>query len=344
MSKLRAAVIGVGHLGKEHARVYAGMPNVELVAVVDTNKVQGETVSKDCNTRFFADYKEVMDSVDAVSIAVPTRLHCQIAKDFLSRDIHVLVEKPMSSTLAEAKELVEISKRCKAVLQVGYIERFNPAIVAIKKHDITPRFIECHRLRPFTFRSADIGAVFDLMVHDIDIIMHLAKSKVKKIDAFGMNMISQKEDIANARILFENGCVANITASRVALAPMRKIRLFSEDTYISLDFQKREALKFKKSPHLTLEALNVKETDIATIADLKNFDFGDLLQIEKLAMDNYEPLQKELESFVECIQNGKKPLVTGEDGMATLEVATYITNEIAKTLKAARIQSTREKK
>jgi predicted dehydrogenase len=336
MSKLRVAVIGVGHLGKEHARVYAGMSDVELVAVVDTNKTQRETISKVCNTRFFGDYKEVMDNVDAVSIAVPTRLHYQIAKDFLATDIHVLVEKPMSSTLAEARELVEISKGRKAVFQVGYIERFNPAIMAIHKHPIKPRFIECHRLRPFTFRSADIGAVFDLMVHDIDIIMHLADSKVKKIDAFGMNMISEKEDIANARILFENGCIANLTASRVALAPMRKIRIFSEDTYISLDFQKREALKFKKSPNLTIESLNIKEKDVSSIADLKNFDFGDLLQIERLPMDNYEPLQKELESFVECIQNGKKPLVSGEDGMATLEVATYITNEIEKTLNAVR--------
>lgn len=336
MKNLRVAVIGVGHLGKEHARVYAGMPDVELVAVVDTNKVQGETIAKNCNTRFFTDYKEVMGSVDAVSIAVPTRLHCQIAKDFLARDIHVLVEKPMSSTLTEAKELVEVSKRSKAVFQVGYIERFNPAIMAIQKYPIIPRFIECHRLRPFTFRSADIGAVFDLMVHDIDIIMHLANSKIKKIDAFGINMISQKEDIANARILFENGCVANITASRVALAPMRKIRLFSEDAYISLDFQKREALIFRKSPHLTLDSLNIKETDVASIADLKNFDFGDLLHMERLTMDNYEPLQKELESFVDCIQNGKKPLVSGEDGIATLEVATWITNEIDRTLKTVR--------
>jgi predicted dehydrogenase len=275
---------------------------------------------------------------------VPTRLHCQIAKDFLIRDIHVLVEKPMSSTLAEAKELVEISKRCKAILQVGYIERFNPTIMAIQKHPITPRFIECHRLRPFTFRSADIGAVFDLMVHDIDIILHLANSKVKKIDAFGINMISQKEDIANARILFENGCVANITASRMALTPMRKIRIFSEDTYISLDFQKREALIFRKSPHLTIESLNIKETDVSSIADLKNFDFGDLLHMEKLAMDNYEPLQRELESFVDCIQNDKKPLVSGEDGITTLEVATCITNEIDKTLKTVRTQPRREKK
>lgn len=336
MNKLRVAVIGVGHLGKQHARVYAGLPGVDLVAVVDTNKAQGETISRDYHTRFFTDYRDVFDSVDAVSVATPTRLHCQIAKDFLNRDIHVLVEKPMSSTLAEARELVETSKHHKAVLQVGYIERFNPAVMAIQKYPITPRFIECHRLRPFTFRSADIGAVFDLMVHDIDIILHLAKSKVKKIDAFGINMISEKEDIANARILFENGCVANITASRVALAPMRKIRFFTENTYISLDFQKREALIFKKSPHLTLESLNVKGTDALTIADLKNYDFGNLLHIEKLAMDDHEPLQKELESFVECIQNGKKPLVSGEEGMTTLEVATYITDEINKALKAVR--------
>lgn len=246
-----------------------------------------------------------------------------------------MIEKPMTGTVLEARELIGISKANRLVLQVGYIERFNPAIAAIKKLSINPRFIECHRLSPFTFRSADIGVVLDLMIHDLDIILHITGSKVKKFDAVGVNVISDKEDIANVRIQFQNGCVANVTASRVSLASMRKMRLFSQDSYISIDYQKKDALIYKKSPELTLKALNISEMDVSTIADLKSYVFGDLLKVEHIKMDDYEPLKKELESFVNCIVEHKEPVVSGEEGLKAIEVANDILCEIEKNLKLA---------
>ncbi|CAG0943252.1 scyllo-inositol 2-dehydrogenase (NAD(+)) [Candidatus Brocadiaceae bacterium] len=335
MSNLKVAVIGVGHLGKEHARVYAELPGVELVGVVDIQRQQAEKISQQYNTQCFSNYKEVIDKVEAVSIAVPTKSHYLIAKEFLQCGVHVMIEKPMTGTVSEARELIDISKTKKAVLQAGYIERFNPAIDAIKKLSINPRFIECHRLSPFTFRSADIGVVLDLMIHDIDIILHITGSKVKKFDAVGVNVISDKEDIANVRIQFQNGCVANLTASRVSITSMRKMRLFSEDSYISIDYQKRDALIYKKSPSLTLKALNITEMDVSTIADLKSYVFGDLLKVEHITMDNCEPLKKELESFVDCIVKHKNPVVSGEEGLKAIEVANDILYEIEKNLKFA---------
>ena len=335
MSRLKVAVIGVGHLGKEHARVYAELPGVELVGVVDIQRKQAEKIAQQYNTQYFLNHKEVIDKVAAVSIAVPTKAHYGIAKDFLQHGVHVMIEKPMTGTVSEARELIAISKAKGVVLQVGYIERFNPAIDAIKKLSINPRFIECHRLSPFTFRSADIGVVLDLMIHDIDIILHITGSKVKKFDAVGVNVISDKEDIANVRIQFQNGCVANVTASRVSITSMRKMRLFSENSYISIDYQKKDALIYKKSPKLTLKALNISEMDVSTIADLKSYVFGDLLKIEHIKMDNCEPLKKELESFVDCIVEHKEPVVSGEEGLKAIEVANDILCEIEKNLKLA---------
>ncbi|MDN3510263.1 MAG: Gfo/Idh/MocA family oxidoreductase [Candidatus Jettenia sp.] len=339
MRRLKVAVVGVGHLGKEHARVCAELPGVELVGVVDIHTGQAEKIAQLHNTCYFTNYKDIIGKVSAVSIAVPTKSHYAIAKEFLQNGIHVMIEKPMTGTIPEAKELIHISKVKGVILQAGYIERFNPAIAAIKKFSINPKFIECHRLSPFTFRSADIGVVLDLMIHDIDIILHITGSKVKKFDAVGVNVISDKEDIANVRLQFENGCVANITASRVSLTPMRKMRLFSEDSYISVDYQKKDALLYKKSPKLTLKALNVSEMDVSTIADLKSYVFGDLLKIEHIKMDDYEPLKKELESFVNCILEHKEPLVSGEEGLKAIEVANDIVCEIERNLKLAHMPS-----
>ena len=344
MQRLKVAVVGVGHLGKEHARVYAELPGVELYGVVDIQSKQAEKIAQQYNTRYFTNYKEVIDKVAAVSIAVPTKSHYAIAKEFLQQGVHVMIEKPMTGTVSEARELIGISKAKKIVLQAGYIERFNPTIVAIKKLSINPKFIECHRLSPFTFRSADIGVVLDLMIHDIDIILHITGSKVKKFDAVGVNVISDKEDIANVRIQFENGCVANITASRVSLTPMRKMRLFSEDSYISIDYHKKEALIYKKSPELTLKSLNISEMDVSTIADLRSYVFGDLLKIEHIKMDDYEPLKKELESFVDCVVKHKEPVVSGEEGLKAIEVANDILCEIKKNLKLSHIPGMEDKK
>ena len=335
--KLKIAVIGVGHLGKEHARIYSDMPDVSLAGIVDINKERGEAAAQRYSTKYYSSYKDILGKVDAVSVVVPTKSHYEIAKELLKNGIPVLVEKPMTGTVSEAEELIRLSKSNNTVLQPGYVERFNPAIQAIQKLDVSLKFIECHRLSPFTFRSADISVVFDLMIHDIDIILYLSKSKVKKIDAVGVNVISDKEDIANARIQFENGCVANITASRVSFEPMRKIRLFSEDSYISLDYQKQEAMIYKKSPKLTLKSINVEDKDVSTIKDLKSFVFGDLLKIERIKMDNQEPLKKEIESFVNCIKNGENPVVSGEEGLTAIKTASIIKDEIEKNLELASV-------
>lgn len=337
LEKLKIVVIGVGHLGKEHARIYSEIPDVDLVGVVDINKDAGEEVARRCNTKYYSSFKEISSKVDAASVVVPTKSHYEITRELLREGIHVLVEKPMTGTVTEAEELIKLTRNNSTILQPGYIERFNPAIEAIRKLDVSLKFIECHRLSPFTFRSADIGVVLDLMIHDIDIILYLSKSKVKKIDAVGVNVISDKEDIANARIQFENGCVANITASRVSFEPMRKIRLFSENSYISLDYHKQEAIIYKKSPKLTLNSLDTENTDVSTIKDLKNYVFGDLLKIERIKMNNQEPLRKELESFIYCVKNNKQPVVSGEEGIMAIKTATVIKEEIAKNLKLANI-------
>lgn len=337
MGKLKIAVIGAGHLGKEHARIYSEIPEVNLVGIVDINKDTGEAVARRCNTKYYSSFKEILNKVNAASVVVPTRFHYEITRELLKNGIHVLVEKPMTGTVSEAEDLIKLSKETSTILQPGYIERFNPAIEAIRKLDVSLKFIECHRLSPFTFRSADIGVVLDLMIHDIDIILDLSKSKVKKIDAVGVSVISDKEDIANARIQFENGCVANITASRVSFEPMRKIRLFSENSYISLDYHKQEAIIYKKSPELTPKSIITENTDVSTIKDLKNFVFGDLLKIERIKMNNQEPLRKELESFISCVNNGKQPVVSGEDGINAIKVATIIKEEINKNLRLANV-------
>jgi predicted dehydrogenase len=337
LEKLKIAVIGTGHLGKEHARIYSEIPEVNLVGIVDIDKNTGETVAQRCNTKYYSSFKDILNKVDAASVVVPTKSHYEIAKELLKNSIHVLVEKPMTGTVSEAEDLIKLSKETSTILQPGYIERFNPAIEAIQKLDISVKFIECHRLSPFTFRSADIGVVLDLMIHDIDIILDLSKSKVKKIDAVGVSVISDKEDIANARIQFENGCVANITASRVSFEPMRKIRLFSENSYISLDYHKQEAIIYRKSPELTPKSIITENTDVSTIKDLKSFVFGDLLKIERIKMNNQEPLRKELESFVNCINNGEQPVVSGEEGIKAIKAATIINEEINKNLKLANV-------
>lgn len=332
-NRIKVAVIGVGHLGKEHARVYSQLPDVELVGVVDTNRGRGEQVANRLNVRFFPDAEEVADKVSAVSIAVPTSAHYSVASSFLKRGIPVMLEKPLGLNLEEAEDLVQLSSINNVILQIGHVERFNPALQAIESYPMIPRFIECHRLSAFNFRTRDIGVVLDLMIHDIDIILHLARSPVRKVEAVGTRIISSKEDIANARIVFENGCVANITASRVSFKPMRKIRLFSEDTYISLDYEKQEAIIYKKSPKLTLESINPERLGIKNLADLKSFNFGDLLEIKHITMNNQEPLKRELESFVECVRENKKPTVSGEEGLRALRVATEILEDIEENLK-----------
>jgi len=302
MNKLRVAVIGVGHLGSIHAKIYKEIENCELVAVSDTDKKRLEEISGQLGVKAVADYRQLPGIVDAVSIAVPTKLHYEVARYFLEQKIHTLVEKPFTPSLEEADALIELAGKNKLILQVGHIERFNSAFSATLKLIKNPKFIECHRLSPFPNRSLDVGAVLDIMIHDIDIVLGLVASKVEKVESVGVNVLTPLEDIANARITFENGCVANLTASRVSDEVMRKIRIFQEDTYISLDYKDAKASVYRK------EGFKISKTD---------------LPIEK-----EQPLQKELASFVDCVINKKEPLVSGTVARLALKLALEIQNQI----------------
>lgn len=302
MNKIRIGVVGVGHLGSRHAQIYKQLENCALVGVCDIDKGRVAEISQGLNVPGYTDYKELLDKVDAVSIATPTKLHYKIAGEFLKHNIHALVEKPFTTNLKEADSLITIAKKNKLILAVGHIERFNSAFGATLKLIQEPKFIECHRLSPFPYRSLDIGVVLDLMIHDIDIILGLVDSGVKKVEAVGVAVLTPLEDIANARITFKNGCVANLTASRVSDEVMRKIRIFQKNTYISLDYKDAKASVYKKS------GLAITKVD---------------LPIEK-----EEPLKKELESFIDAIITHKAPLVSGEVAREALAVALEIQKQI----------------
>jgi predicted dehydrogenase len=302
MDKLRVAVIGVGHLGSIHAKIYKEIPNCSLVAVCDTDKARLDSVAQSLGVPGYRDYREIFGKVDAVSIATPTKLHYVVASDVLSHGLHALVEKPFTPTLEEADSLIKIAKDNNLILQVGHIERFNSAFSATQKIIKDPKFIECHRLSPFPNRSLDIGAVLDIMIHDIDIILGLVSSPVDHIESVGINVLTRFEDIANARITFKNGCVANLTASRISDETMRKIRIFQENTYISLDYKNAEAWVYRKG----------------------------LLKISKenLPIEKEQPLQKELQAFVNCVINKEEPVVSGVVARQALEVALEIQDQI----------------
>ena len=328
--KLRAAVVGVGHLGKEHARIYDSLGDIDLVAIVDIDKKKVADYAKKYGCDGYTDCNQLYGRIDLASVVVPTMYHCEITKFLLSNAVNVLVEKPMAGSLDEAKKMVEAAKTSGKILQVGHIERFNPVIAALEEMHIVPKFIECHRLSPFTFRSADIGVVFDLMIHDLDIILHLADSPVKRLEACGVSVIAEHEDIANARIVFKNGCVANITSSRVSFQRMRKIRIFSQDAYISLDYGDKKGAIYRKSPRLTLDFVRHSAAAAKSIADLKGYEFKDLLDVRDIEMDDYEPLYKEIESFVHCVWTGEKPVVSGEEGAKAVELAQMVVDAIKK--------------
>ena len=302
MEKLKVGVIGVGHLGSIHAKIYKESPNCQLVGLSDNNPECLKQVSSKLKVTGYANYQELFSKVDAVSIAVPTSLHHKVATEFLNAGIHTLVEKPFTLTLEEADDLIQIAAKNKLTLQVGHIERFNSAFAATLKIIKTPKFIECHRLSSFPNRSLDVGVVLDIMIHDIDIVLGLVNSPLERIDSVGVNVLTKFEDIANARLTFKNGCVANLTASRVSEESMRKIRIFQEDTYISLDYKNAEASVYRK--------------------------IGLQITKEKLPIEKEQPLQKELESFINCVINQSTPLVNGEVARSALAVALEIQKQI----------------
>jgi predicted dehydrogenase len=317
MNKIRVAVVGVGYLGRFHAQKYAHLSGCELVAVVDGREEVRNSVAAEVRSRAVADYRELLGQVDAVSVVTPTPAHFEIADAFLAAGSHVLVEKPITETPAQARALIARAAQQRRILQVGHLERFNAAILAAEPHLRSPRFIECHRLAPYKERGTDVNVVLDLMIHDIDLVQSLAGSEIERIDAIGSPVFSGEIDIANARIRFVNGCVANTTASRVSLKTERKLRIFEDAAYISLDLQQKI---------LTL----IRKRDAAPAP-------GQLpVTIEEANLEQGDALKSEIESFLECIRNDRRPIVSGEDGLRALETAIRITEQVHANLEATR--------
>jgi predicted dehydrogenase len=302
MNEIKMGVVGVGHIGKEHARIYADLPMCRLVGVFDANRDQAQSIAKKYKTVAFETLEALREAVDGVSIATPTFAHFDAARVFLSEGKPVLIEKPITDSPEQARELVQIAKEKQSFIQVGHIERFNPVLTALEQMLSKPRFIEAHRLSPYPNRSTDIGVVLDLMIHDLDVILHLVHSPIESIDAVGVPVLSKGEDIANARIRFENGCVANITTSRISPEKMRKIRVFQDDTYLSLDYQNQSGEVYRKMD-------------------------GKIVR-DKVQVQKEEPLKLELASFVDCVRMKQTPRVSGEQGTRALEIAMQITEMI----------------
>jgi predicted dehydrogenase len=307
---LRTAVIGVGYLGRFHAQKYRELPGSKLVAVADAVPEAAQKVATELGVEAVTDYRQLLGKVDVVSIVVPTPLHFSVAEFFLEHGVHVLVEKPITETIEQAERLIELARSKNCVLQVGHLERFNPAIQAAAKVINTPRFIESHRLAPFKQRGTDVSVVLDLMIHDIDLIQELVGKPIASIDAVGAQVFSQDIDIANARIRFEGGCVVNTTASRVSLKQERKLRIFQDDAYLSVDLQQKILTTVRK------KATGPIDSPAQVAIDEQNFEQGDALRAE-------------IEAFLKAVRDGSTPVVTGEDGLRALATAIQITQLVA---------------
>jgi predicted dehydrogenase len=326
---LRVGVVGVGHLGAIHARIYAENPNCELVSVIDSRREHAEALAATLRCRAGSDLSDLPDDLDAVSIVVPTNRHADSAVPLLERGIPCLVEKPLASTLEEADRILAAAERGGALLQVGHVERFQPGVRKIRDLALEPRFIECHRLSTFSFRSLDVSVVHDLMIHDLDLILHLVDSEVESIDASGGAILTDAEDMASVRLVFANGARANVTASRVSLTAMRRFRLFSSSSYVSLDFTKNYGLLVRKGPGWEAGREDLRTVDPAELAGREDFITGDMLDVSELELGGEErPLQAELDSFLTCVREGRAPEVGGGDGRRALELAERIVSRI----------------
>lgn len=305
------AVVGVGHLGRHHVRLLAGTPGVASVAAVDLIKERAAAAAASAGCEALADHRDLFGRVDAVVVAVPTAGHLAVAGEFLDRGVHVLVEKPMAASLAEADELLAKAARSGAILAVGHTERFNPAVAAAMPILATPRFIEVHRLSTFPERSLDVDVVFDIMIHDLDIVLAVDRSAIVAVDAIGVPVLTPRADIANARIRFASGCIANITASRISRDKVRKIRFFQPDMYVSIDCQAQE-----------LEVWRLQPVPGGRPA----------IEGGKADVEQAEPLARELAEFVSAVRERRRPLVSGEDGRRALALATRVAEAIGESM------------
>jgi predicted dehydrogenase len=307
---MRTAVIGVGYLGRFHAQKYAALPGSTLVGIADPSSEARERVARELKVAAHADHRELLGQVDAVSVVTPTQAHFAVARDFLEAGAHVLVEKPMTASIAEAESLVETARRSGRVLQVGHLERFNAVVQAVQPMLTVPRFIESARLAPFKQRGTEVDVVLDLMIHDIDLILSIVRSEVIAVDAIGSSVFSREIDIANARLRFANGCVANATASRVSLKTERRLRLFQDDAYLSIDLHQKVLTVIRKADGVDAEGL--PKVDIAE----SNFDQGDALAVE-------------IAAFLAAAARGGPAPVSGEEGLLALRTALAITEQVA---------------
>ena len=303
MKNLRVGVVGVGHIGSNHARIYSELAKADLIAILDIDPARADEIGGKYKTKVAASLNELADMVDAASIATPTSAHFSIARDLLAQGKHLLIEKPITEKTSDARDLAEMAAEKGLVLQVGHVERFNPVLSALEQRLTHPRFIEAHRLSPYPNRSTEIGVVLDLMIHDLEIILHLVNSTMENIDAVGVPVLSRGEDIANARLRFASGCIANVTSSRISPERMRKIRVFQEDAYLSLDYQGQSGEIYRR--------VNGQITR------------------EPVAIEKEEPLRQQLTSFVDCALTGGEPRVSGSHAAAALELAVEITRRIA---------------
>jgi len=328
MSKIKLGVVGVGHIGKNHARIASELEGTEFTAIYDSNSAAATEMARQFKARAVGSLDEFAGLVDAATVATPTPTHYEIGKFLLGQGKHLLIEKPIAENTAHAKELADLARERGLVLQVGHVERFNPVLGALEKLLTRPRFIESHRLSPYPNRSTEIGVVLDLMIHDLEIILHLVRSPVKSVDAVGVPVLSRGEDIANARIRFENGCVANVTVSRISPEKMRKIRVFQENAYLSLDYQDQEGFIFRLARGEEEKSSLIKKLLSARESAIVSEFAGRKIVREPVEIEKGEPLKRELQSFIDCCRKGAEPKVSGYQATAALELAIEITRII----------------
>lgn len=331
MSALRMAVIGVGALGRHHARIVSQISGVELIAVADPNEAQGRQVASAAATKWVADHRTLIDEVDAVTIAVPTGFHFRVATDFLENGIHSLVEKPLAADLTEAVQLVQLAERTGAILQVGHVERFNPAFQAAAKLCDQPRYLRAERLSPFSFRSTDIGVVHDMMIHDLDLVLALVDSPVTRVEAIGMTLMGQHEDAVQARLTFENGCVADLSASRVHPTTRRATTIWTATRCLNVDFGSREVTWYSPSPRLLngMPPVEQAQQPGADIEKLKQDVFGSFIEVHREVPPAQDALTAEITEFVDCVRSGLSPTVTGTVAIEALRIGERILGALA---------------
>ncbi len=328
MALLRVGVVGLGHMGKEHARILATLPDAKLAAVADLDANTRETIARKYETRAFADHRQLIGLVDAVIIAVPTYAHYEVASDFLRHRVPCLVEKPLASNLEQAEQLVQLSRESNTLLQVGHIERFNPALLDLEKRPIRPHFIQGQRLSMFSGRCLDVGVVLDLMIHDLDVLLALVRSPVVEVEAVGVSVFGGHEDIAEARLRFANGCVATLTASRISVRPLRRMIVYSPEGYVELDFFRKHTLIVQPSEKAKQLGWRPEQLDISLVGLLREKLFGQWLEVREFHHDEGDQLTEEIRHFLYCVRTGARPRVTGEDGRDAIALAERILDKI----------------